>query len=283
MNGLVSVTIPSRNEIYLQKTILDLLAKATGQIEIIVVLDGYWPEPEELVNDKRVIYIHFSEPRGMRGAINAGVSISHGEFIMKLDAHCMVGEGFDEALKANCEYDWVTFPQRFALDAEKWEIEKRTDDKYPVSYYFLSTDLHAIPWKKKNRDKSLEEKKIDQVCSSQGSCWFMKKSYFNYLELEDESNYGRFASEFQEIGLKCWLSGGKVMVNKNCWYAHLHKTGGRGYSLGVNDFEIAEKYVKRWMTEKVWHKQRKPFSYMIEKFMPMPGWPGNWKETLNIK
>jgi len=42
MNKL-SIIIPSRDDRYLQKTIDDLIEKAVGEIEIIVVLDGYWP------------------------------------------------------------------------------------------------------------------------------------------------------------------------------------------------------------------------------------------------
>ena len=40
----LSIIVPSRSPQYLQKTIDDLLAKAEGDIEIIVVLDGIWPD-----------------------------------------------------------------------------------------------------------------------------------------------------------------------------------------------------------------------------------------------
>ena len=52
-NPLVSIIIPSRNEPFLQHTIDDILAKAAGEIEVIVVLDGYWPT-FELKQDPRV-------------------------------------------------------------------------------------------------------------------------------------------------------------------------------------------------------------------------------------
>ena len=45
VTGRVSVIIPSRNERFLTKTVIDLLAKAQGDIEIIAVLEGYWPDP----------------------------------------------------------------------------------------------------------------------------------------------------------------------------------------------------------------------------------------------
>jgi len=97
-NELLSVIIPSRNEQFLFQTTKDLLAKAKGQIEVIVVLEGYWPNPEEIVNDTRVHYIHHGVAKGLRGAINAGAAIAKGKYLMKTDGHCMFDKGFDVKL-----------------------------------------------------------------------------------------------------------------------------------------------------------------------------------------
>lgn len=268
-----SIVIPSRNEPYLKQTIQDLLSKATGEVEIIAVLDGYWPAVDQIVDDKRVVYIHFSKSQGMRGAINSAVSIAKYEYILKIDAHCMVGERYDEVLAKDCEDNWVVVPRRYALDVKKWQIEERSDNKYPIDYMYLNNELHGSPWPERNTDQHLKEKKIDDLMSSQGSCWFMNRSYFEYLELMDEDNYGTFASEFQEIGLKAWLSGGRVVVNKNTWYAHWHKTEGRGYSLGKSDGQKAVDYVERWRGRRpVWHKQKYDLKWLIDKFGKVPTW-----------
>ena len=102
----VSVLIPARNERFLVQTVADVLQKATGSIEIIVVLDGYWPEPQ-LPDWPDLVIIHRGRARGMRAAINAAAAIAKGDYLMKTDAHCMFGEGFDEILKADCEDDWI--------------------------------------------------------------------------------------------------------------------------------------------------------------------------------
>jgi glycosyltransferase involved in cell wall biosynthesis len=268
----VSVVIPSRNESYLQNTILDLLKKAKGEVQVIVTLDGYWPLEPEIVEDPRVIYIHYSNARGMRNAINSGVAIAKGEFILKTDAHCMFSQDYDEVLKAQCEQDWVCVPRRYALEPQKWQIEERKDNKYPVDYYYLNSELHGVVWDEKNHDPKLREKMIDETCSNQGSVWFMRKDYFNWLELEDEEIYGKFFNEFQEVGFKCWLSGGKVMVNKGVWYAHWHKTESRGWSLPSEEQTKAQMAVEKWRTGKVWHKQRYELSWLIDRFKPVPTW-----------
>jgi len=272
MNGLVSILVPSRNEPYLQKTIQDLLLKAKGAIEIICILDGYWPPTDQLVEDPRVIYVHFSEARGMRNGINSARAIAHGEFLMKLDAHCMFGEGYDVILKAECDEYWVVVPRRYPLLPDKWQLEERTDDKYPIDYMYLSNDLHGVVWSEKNHDTALKEKLLDETMSNQGSVWFMRATYFDYLELMDESLYGIFWNEFQEIGLKCWLSGGRVMVNKKTWYAHWHKTESRGYNLPSQEQVNAQASVSKWLVQPMFHKQIRDVKWLVDHFKPVPTW-----------
>jgi glycosyltransferase involved in cell wall biosynthesis len=265
--GLVSVVIPARNEPYLKKTILDLLEKAAGEIEIIVNLDGYWPAPEDIVDNPKVIYIHRSKALGMRAGINSGVAIAKGEYILKSDAHCLYAQGFDSVLKQDIKDNWVVVPRRYPLDPEKWQIEERSDNKYPIDRMYLSTDLHGVAWPEGNTDALIED-----TPSSQGSCWFMKKDYFHELELLDDEKWGSFYLEFQEIGLKTWLSGGEIKVNKNTWYAHFHKTIGRGYSLDKGEQEKAEEAIAEWTVGKGWHKQKLPLAWFKEKWPNMPGW-----------
>ena len=56
--------------------------------------------------------------------MNEAARIAKGKYIMKLDAHCMLDDGWDEKLKANCEYDWTVIPRMYVLDGEKWEPKK---------------------------------------------------------------------------------------------------------------------------------------------------------------
>lgn len=284
---MLSVIIPSRNEQFLPNTIDDLLAKARGEIQIIAILDGYWPA-HKLIEDPRVIFIHHGKSKGMRRSINEAVAISKGTHIMKTDAHCLFGEGFDLILKADCAPDWVVIPRRKRLDAENWCIQ---DVKKPdVDYEFLSfpdnpadfggPGLNGRIW----TERAVERKDImiDDNLSFQGSAWFMPRPYFDKLELMDEANYGTFWNEAQEIGFKAWLSGGRVVINKNTYYAHLHKgkTYGRGYDLDYSQLPIGATYTKKWIVNEAWNKQTLPFEWLIEKFMPMPGWPENWKDLI---
>jgi glycosyltransferase involved in cell wall biosynthesis len=290
----VSIIVPSRNEQFLVRTVEDLLANAKGDIEIIVVLEGYW-EHKLPINDKRLVLVHHGEARGMRGAINSGVATARGEFLMKCDAHCAFDRGYDEVLKADCEKDWVVVPRQFNLDAEKWRPNRSAVDYWFLCYPNLDDasqhpsagndgdrggrTLHGRRWEVKNKDPELKKTLIDDLMSAQGSCWFMRRDNFHKLGLLDEKNYGTFGNEFQEIGLKTWLSGGRVVCNKGTWYAHLHKGRkyGRGWPLGRHDADKAAEFTKRWVTDSAWdEKQILPFKWLIQRFWPVPGWPEEW-------
>jgi hypothetical protein len=66
----LSIVIPSRCDEFLQKTIDCLLEKAEGEVEIIVVLDGYWPDPP-IKKHPQVIVVHHGtlhDSYGMRSS-----------------------------------------------------------------------------------------------------------------------------------------------------------------------------------------------------------------------
>jgi glycosyltransferase involved in cell wall biosynthesis len=257
---MLSIIIPARNERYLKQTIKDLLIKSVENIEVIAILDGYWPKYDELVLDERVNYIHYSKARGMRNAITMGVNMAKYPIIMKTDAHCMFISGYDKHITETHKQNRITVPRRKRLNPDKWELIE--DGRPPVDYEYIdSKDLHGVRW-----DEKGEERKhimVDKIISAQGSCYVMTKELFNKLGL-DENKYGKFYLEFQELSFKAWTQGYEVVVDKNIWYAHWHKTEGRGYSLS----DDREKSVKA-LSE---YRENPKFKEIINSFKPMPTW-----------
>jgi len=279
----ISVIIPSRNELFLPQTIKDVLAKAAGEIEVIAVLDGYEPEPP-LEKDPRLIVIEKPIKEGMRAAINSAAAVATGKYLMKCDAHCMFAEGYDEALKADCDDNWVIIPRRVSLDAENWTVSNT--GKSPVDYHFLSwpyanpneIGMHGNVWNERARKR--KDILIDDEMSSQGSCWFMTKKHFDFLGGFSEVGYGTFVQEAQEFGNKTWLSGGRMVINKKTWYAHLHKGKkyGRGYYISKHEMIRGAHYSADYWMNNRWSERKYDLDYLIEKFWPVPGWPTDWKE-----
>jgi len=271
MSELLSVIIPSRNEPYISQTVDDILKNAVEDIEVIVILDGCWLKPEEISKDKRVRYLHYAESKGMRNGINMGVALARGEYIMKCDAHCSFSKGYDEVLKKDCKDNWVVVPRRYPLNPVDWKQEERKDTKYPIDYEYIDPDdLHGVEWRQRRDDR--KDIMLDETMTAQGSCWFTTKKHFENFGGLDEESYGSFFLEFQEISFKTWLSGGKVMVNKNTSYCHWHKSQGRGYSLKPGERDFAVAFIKKWRENKAWDKQTVPFEDMINRFKPIPGW-----------
>ena len=138
---------------------------------------------------------------------------------------------------------------------------------------FWETGLKGTTWKDKENDKS-----IDDLMTFQGSCWFMCRDLFFKIECMDDKNYGQFSREAQELGNKVWLSGGRVIRNKNTWYAHLHKGRkyGRGYFLSRKEMQRGGAFsLDVWMNNK-WPKQTRKLKWLIDHFAPVPTW-GDYK------
>jgi len=281
----VSIIIPTRNEVFLVPTVKELLEKASGEIEVIVYLDGYWPNPP-LPNDPRIIAIHRSMPKGMREGINTGVGVATGKYVMKIDGHCIIGEGYDEILQKDCDDDWMVIPRRYSLDEDNW---CRREERMPVDYEYLrypfykpdEIGIHGTVWTERTRENT--ELLIDDNMAFQGSCWFMPKKYFLYLGGLSEEGYGTFIGEPQEIGNKVWLLGGRLITNKKTWYAHLHKgkKWGRGYFMNKNETNYGNLYsVDYWYNDRLPNKIHN-FEWLIDKFWPVPSWPSkdrkDWK------
>lgn len=283
----LTVVIPNRNSQFTTQTINDVLKNAGCEVEVIVNVDENWPEP--LVEDERVHYIHPPQPIGLRAGINNCVRMAKGKYIMKTDDHCAFGPNFGKILIENhLEDNWVQIPRRYALDAEKWQIEERTDGKYPIDYMYIDFPLkgkdhddgmHGVPFKRPDR----EGIEIDDTPSMQGSCWFMTRNHFvNTLGFMSQEGYGQFSQEAQEIGFKTWLGGGAVKVNKKTWYAHLHKGNryGRMYKMPGGTAEASNWSASHWLNDEEPNMIHKFEWFIDEKFPNMPSWPGDWKDQI---
>lgn len=235
---MLSIVIPSYKDPLLVKTIDSLLKNAEGDIEILAVLDGYWPT-FELRSDPRVRYIHLGRNRGMRRAINTGVAVARGEYIMRSDEHCMFGEGFDVILTKDCKPNWIVTPRRYYLDPEKWEV---MDIPY-IDYEKLAIYVDRFEgqkWHRRTRERN--NIMVDETMAMQGSVWMMKRSWWQRVigELQTEG-YGPHYQDSHEMVFKTWKAGGKLMLNKNTWFAHRHVSFNRTHNQGTSE-NPANKY-----------------------------------------
>jgi len=306
----VSILIPARGEREenVGRTIDSIVENATGDYEIIVGYDG---PPYYRFLDKegqQIKSIEFPSTVGIKTNINSMAAMATGKYIYKSDAHCRFSKGFDEILKADFEDDWIVMP-RFKIIKDDWSIQMRDGQEEYYDYFYLCcpfTDPKGFRfkagghWKEKTEQNDPKigfadsviltsdmhpRRWIDETPQIHGSGWFMTKDrYFELGGFPNIDPYGH-AQEPIWLAMKNWMAGGKVMVNKKCWYAHLHQQGNkRGYHMDKaqenRSYDLAARYFVGDKWDDTWPEKKMLFEQFVEKFMPMPTWPENWRELL---
>ena len=290
----VSFIIPARGESLLnvKRTVDSIYSSAKGEFEVIIGYDG---TPNlGIAGCENLKIVQFPEVVGIKTNINTLAATATGKYLFKSDAHCRFGEGIDEILKANMEEDWVVMP-RFKIIRPDWSIQIRDGKEEIYDYFYLCspfTDRRGFRfkagghWRERTDEREVDfhydsegnpkTYDIDETPQIHGSGWFMTKDRFFELggfPLQDPMGH---AQEPLWMGLRNWFMGGKVMVNKNTWYAHLHQeTRDKGFALGHSNEERTYNLVAS-------HFMNHPkMEWFLDKFMPMPTWPENWRELLH--
>ena len=281
---------------FLGRTIQDILEHIEGDTEIIAVCDGGWPVTP-IPDHPRVRLIYFGTPIGQRAATNQAARLSKAKYLMKCDAHCSFDQGFDVNMMKEMKDDWTMIPVMKNLHAFDWlcknghrryqgpsgpckdcgeltamDVVWRAKPSPNSRSYFFDQDLHFQYWKEFEKR---QEGEIAETLSIQGSCWMVTRQKYWELDLCDES-FGSWGQQGVEVSVKTWLSGGRVVVNKNTWYAHMFRTQGKDfgfpYPLSQSQVDHARARSKELFLKDKWPKAIHPFSWLIEKFSPVPGW-----------
>lgn len=294
----LSILIPARNEIFVTRTVADILEHIEADTEIIVALDGAWADPP-LEQHERLTVLYFPESIGQRAATNKAAALAKGEYLMKVDAHCSFAQGFDRVLLADMQPDWTCVPTMKNLHAFDWicrDCGERTYQgakrcgkcksenvemdvvwvakKSPnsTSYRFDNT-MHFQYWSEYAKRPEAQGD-ISETMSLQGSCWMVHRDKYFELDLSEEA-FGSWGQQGVEVACKTWMSGGRVMVNKKTWYAHMFRTQDGfsfPYPLSGNQVKHAREYSRNLFRDNKWSKAVRPFEWILENFAPVPDW-----------
>jgi glycosyltransferase involved in cell wall biosynthesis len=270
VKGRVSVIIPGRCEDYFQQTIDSALERATGDVEVVAVIDGYEPDPPLVATDERVNLIKLDKAIGQRAAYNLGVRESTGEYVMKIDAHALMSPGYDEALKVYCPPKTTVLPEMRRLNVHEWKDKPRGK----VLFMYIGLDLYCHYWRP-YRKREASKAEYPGVMTGQGSCWFTTREWNDYIGLlnEDAGSWGNVGIE---VSLRTWLCGGQQIVNKKVWQAHWFRKdeGGFPYPMNGRNVAKAHNYTRDnyYFKDDAFEHQERPFKWVIDKFSPVPGW-----------
>lgn len=292
----LSILIPARNEMFTARTVQDIIEKKRGKTEVIVGLDGQWSEPGlEDHPDVKIIYV--SQSIGQRAMTNKLCRLSQAKYVMKVDAHCAFDEGFDIKLMADMQDDWTAVPTMKNLHAFDWvcpdghrryqgpsgpcqECGKETTrdviwyakpSPNSTSYRFDKT----LKFQYFGEYKAKQEGDLVESMSLQGSCFMLTRDKYWELNICDE-NAGSWGHQGSEVALKTWLSGGRVIVNKKTWYAHMFRTQGGDFGFPwpakEGEIEKVRQHFRNIFLEDKWPLAKHNLQWLVDKFGPVPDW-----------
>lgn len=291
----LSILIPARNEIFLARTIQDITEHAETDYEVIAVLDGGWP-PIAIQDHPRVTLIYHPESIGQRAATNEAARISKGKYLMKVDAHCAFDQGFDRKMIELMEPDITMVPVMRNLHAFDWVCPNGhrryqgpsgvcTECGQPTTMdivwipktnpqstaYRFDRDLHFQYW---NEFGKAQKGVLTETMSLQGSCFLVTREKYFELDISSEE-FHSWGQQGVEVACKTWLSGGRVLVNRTTWYAHMFRTQGGDFSFPYPNPQTLvnenRKKSKELFEQNKWKGAKLPFSWLIKKFNP-PEW-----------
>lgn len=230
----LSILIPAKNEPYLQKTVEDLKTKIKADTEIL------WREDYGI---------------GQRALTNELAREAKGYYVMKLDAHCSLSNGFDIALLNKIKElgdNTILAPLLMPLDAQTWTV----NGKKQMAQFVFDTNLvmqHAIG-------------DVGETMCLQGSAWLMSKENYFKWSICDES-LGSWGGQAVELGIKAFLNGGKCITTRDAYYGHVfrHTDADFPYDRGKDPGKFANTELKK----RYLNKSIEP---LVRKFMPCADW-----------
>lgn len=261
----LSVLVTARNEEFLLNTVESILKNKRGETEIIVGLDEKWAKPP-LKDHPDIVIFHTPIALGQRAMLNQLCRLSNAKYVCKLDAHCIVDEGFDvkmiDAFKETGD-NVIMVPGMYNLHAFNWKCKKCGRE-----WYQGRTPLHCmnqLSWRKDRQEPTPEcdnTKDFERVIVWQPRLsrytwqWrFDSDLHFQYWgshkpegdlvetmslvgacfmltrdkwwELNIcDEAHGSWGQQGTEVACKIWLSGGRLICNKRTWFSHLFRTQG---------------------------------------------------------
>jgi glycosyltransferase involved in cell wall biosynthesis len=209
MKNKVSIIIPAHNEEkYLNKTIQNFYDMSEGEIEIIVVLNGYEQEV-----DRRAIVFKYKDNMGERIAMNTAASIATGEYLFRIDAHCSISNGWDTKLKKEMTEKKILVSVITAIDKDY--------DLIPGHWYGFCKLLPSMEEKWINLK---HYKTVEKNMAFTGCGFMISKKFYDSFGGADE-NLPQMGAIGPEFALRGWLEGDGCYTHTGVTIGHVFSTG----------------------------------------------------------
>ena len=135
---------------------------------------------------------------------------------------------------------WIVTGKRFALNPIEWKIMKDIPpvecEKLVIQKDDKGNEIKFAGQRWDSRAQELKNVPIIEGQAMQGSMWCMSRKHWDEVigKLQIEG-YGPHYQDSHEMIFKTWKVGGKLMVNKDMWYAHKHRSFSRTHQEGTKE------------------------------------------------
>jgi len=307
----LSFLIPSRNEMWLGRTVQDILDNTSDQTEILVGIDGQEnTEDIPIPAHPRVTVYRTGVSIGQRAMTKQLGRLSQAKYICKADAHTSYDKDWDikmfEAFEKTGDdvtmvsvmrnlhaFDWkchhcgwkkyqgptpTVCPDCGKTDKIRRKVLWYAKPNPQSTSYCFDTTLHFQYFHQHKKSQMYQEQLktgLTETMSLQGSLFMMTKERYFGLDMDDEA-FGSWGAQGTTIACKTWLSGGRCIVNHSTWNSHLFRTQGGDFSFPYEQdnkqVENARQLSRKLFLDNTWEHQKLPLSWLIDKFAPVPGW-----------
>ncbi len=237
----VTVMIPvgKIDEQYLDRTVQSIKDNAVGSLEILIE--------------------HDTKKEGHRVLTNRMARKAKGKYLLRLDCHSAMTEGWDARMKGSCGPTTLLTPVIDALDVETWAgkgrdmgmviLTKTMQNTYPLV-------SHGV------ESRNVEEETMSIV----GCIYMIQKDYYWHHDGCEEA-LGIWGAGGLEWILKVWLTGGKVKVRTDTVCCHCFRGDGKTpYDIDI--VRLNKTFVElgtRWRSG-LGKGQTRPLSWLAERF-----------------
>jgi len=232
MTPLLSIVIACHNDSdELDQTIGSIILNSPeGLFEIVVVDDASTPSPiaaPALIDRWHCVRCVRNQHRiGCGPSRYVGACVARGEWLLFTDSHMRFTPGWFDVWQRECGMGSKTLycGSCLGLDSNNMDVTK-------AKPYFAATwNFHGLDKGKPAQMQTFEciwateqAGNAYEVPAVMGACYIINRSWF--LELNALRHLRVWGGDEQELSLKTWLAGGRVVFMKNLRIGHKFKLG----------------------------------------------------------
>lgn len=252
---MITVIIPTVNDAYLEKTIINISDAAIEPLEIIVVDDGSEiPVKNDFLTKHIGRIIRHEKTLGRRVSINEAAREANGSHLFILDAHCSMSDGWDAKMLESCPEKGIVVSCIQDMYGESYELRPGI-----YSHVYLNRGYEEKWWNRKSV-KTTEEMMCFTGCS-----WLIPKEYYWQCGGYDES-LGQYGWDGPEWACKVWMghNPGKVLLRSDVLCGHVFGTNEHNKLFKTSRIPFGD--YRKYMMKRYGGKIER----FREKFSPLP-------------